>query len=277
MTTSPDRLARHFTDLDAQALSDLLDARADEGVLPLEAVDGLFCAAVVGPESVGLDELMPVVLQGAAPAWADAADTTYASALLAGLLAHVGRRVARDPDDQALPYFALPEDADELDEDGFAELGCIPGANWAIGFMGGVGLREDAWGALVDTDEDTEADLDFIAALLPEGEDDEDDADVQGDGETADTPREPLRWQADADASEDDAEEDPEAPLTMRERLEALGQVPDVLHALNLTRLDRLNSQAPVRREAKVGRNDPCPCGSGAKYKKCHGANGDAD
>jgi len=28
----------------------------------------------------------------------------------------------------------------------------------------------------------------------------------------------------------------------------------------------------PQRREAqKVGRNDPCPCGSGKKYKKCHG------
>jgi preprotein translocase subunit SecA len=30
-----------------------------------------------------------------------------------------------------------------------------------------------------------------------------------------------------------------------------------------------------VRRETpKVGRNDPCPCGSGKKYKKCHGAAG---
>ena len=29
----------------------------------------------------------------------------------------------------------------------------------------------------------------------------------------------------------------------------------------------------PVRRDQpKVGRNDPCPCGSGKKYKKCHGA-----
>jgi len=26
-----------------------------------------------------------------------------------------------------------------------------------------------------------------------------------------------------------------------------------------------------VRREKKVGRNDPCPCGSGKKYKACHG------
>ncbi len=27
-----------------------------------------------------------------------------------------------------------------------------------------------------------------------------------------------------------------------------------------------------VRKEATPGRNDPCPCGSGKKYKKCHGA-----
>ena len=28
----------------------------------------------------------------------------------------------------------------------------------------------------------------------------------------------------------------------------------------------------PIRVEQKVGRNDPCPCGSGKKYKKCCGA-----
>ncbi len=28
-----------------------------------------------------------------------------------------------------------------------------------------------------------------------------------------------------------------------------------------------------VNKEVKVGRNDPCPCGSGKKYKKCHGTN----
>jgi preprotein translocase subunit SecA len=26
-----------------------------------------------------------------------------------------------------------------------------------------------------------------------------------------------------------------------------------------------------VREEQKVGRNDPCPCGSGKKFKQCHG------
>jgi preprotein translocase subunit SecA len=30
--------------------------------------------------------------------------------------------------------------------------------------------------------------------------------------------------------------------------------------------------QTVVHKTAKVGRNDPCPCGSGKKYKQCHGA-----
>ena len=33
-----------------------------------------------------------------------------------------------------------------------------------------------------------------------------------------------------------------------------------------------LNPPMPVQSE-KIGRNDPCPCGSGKKYKKCCGAN----
>jgi preprotein translocase subunit SecA len=34
------------------------------------------------------------------------------------------------------------------------------------------------------------------------------------------------------------------------------------------------NGNAPRVTGEKVGRNDPCPCGSGKKYKKCHGAQG---
>lgn len=36
----------------------------------------------------------------------------------------------------------------------------------------------------------------------------------------------------------------------------------------------RLMPQEPVRAEPRVGRNEPCPCGSGKKFKKCHGAAG---
>jgi preprotein translocase subunit SecA len=35
----------------------------------------------------------------------------------------------------------------------------------------------------------------------------------------------------------------------------------------------RVMAPQPARREGpKIGRNDPCPCGSGQKFKKCHGA-----
>ncbi|MBO4771476.1 MAG: SEC-C domain-containing protein, partial [Bacteroidales bacterium] len=38
-----------------------------------------------------------------------------------------------------------------------------------------------------------------------------------------------------------------------------------------LTRRDIPQRTQPVRSEKKYGRNDPCPCGSGKKYKNCHG------
>jgi preprotein translocase subunit SecA len=35
---------------------------------------------------------------------------------------------------------------------------------------------------------------------------------------------------------------------------------------------EKLSNEQPfIRDERKVGRNEPCPCGSGKKYKQCHG------
>ena len=36
---------------------------------------------------------------------------------------------------------------------------------------------------------------------------------------------------------------------------------------------DETVKKQPVRKQKKPGRNDPCPCGSGLKYKKCCGRN----
>ena len=33
----------------------------------------------------------------------------------------------------------------------------------------------------------------------------------------------------------------------------------------------RPESATVIRQGPKIGRNDPCPCGSGKKYKNCHG------
>ena len=34
---------------------------------------------------------------------------------------------------------------------------------------------------------------------------------------------------------------------------------------------DGASNVTPIRSEPKIGRNEPCPCGSGKKYKHCHG------
>jgi uncharacterized protein len=70
-----------------------------------------------------------------------------------------------------------------------------------------------------------------------------------------------------------------ESALPQPEQDRLIAEAPDLIpgwvETLSLWRLSR-NSIAPVAAQAtfgKIGRNDPCPCGSGRKYKKCHGAN----
>jgi preprotein translocase subunit SecA len=46
----------------------------------------------------------------------------------------------------------------------------------------------------------------------------------------------------------------------------------DLLSQSNSNTQEKASAQ-PVKVEKKVGRNDPCPCGSGKKYKNCHGVN----
>ncbi len=41
----------------------------------------------------------------------------------------------------------------------------------------------------------------------------------------------------------------------------------------HLTRKEREADIQPIRTEPKIQRNEPCPCGSGKKYKKCCGKN----
>ena len=54
---------------------------------------------------------------------------------------------------------------------------------------------------------------------------------------------------------------------------EAAGSMGDSVMAIYSYWLDKRISHAPIRRDGpKVGRNDPCPCGSGKKYKSCHGS-----
>jgi hypothetical protein len=68
---------------------------------------------------------------------------------------------------------------------------------------------------------------------------------------------ESLRWMMDESVGEFE-DDSPDEPMFSQEPLNYVDDGP---------------TMPLVRIEPKVGRNDPCPCGSGKKYKKCCGAN----
>jgi uncharacterized protein len=109
---------------------------------------------------------------------------------------------------------------------------------WCWGFCEGVELRAGAWAEIYSTDQ---------AALMR-----------------------PIDLLGGDEIEEDDLPlvEDPKSAHKLALEVEA--NVP-LIHRFWLPR-----RKAPVetvtREEPKVGRNDPCPCGSGKKYKQCHGA-----
>ena len=64
-----------------------------------------------------------------------------------------------------------------------------------------------------------------------------------------------------------------EGPASVsRQRVDALGEALWAVQELRALWRSIGPKVATVRSESKPGRNDPCPCGSGKKYKKCHGA-----
>jgi uncharacterized protein len=61
-------------------------------------------------------------------------------------------------------------------------------------------------------------------------------------------------------------------PSVSNERLDALASAIWAVYELRQLWRSMGPRVAPLRKAAEPGRNDPCPCGSGKKYKKCHGA-----
>jgi len=87
---------------------------------------------------------------------------------------------------------------------------------------------------------------------------------------------------ADEVASEPEPDDEPEPPAidpTVQRKAERdLNNITQNIHRAKDREMERLQSaggdskEAQKRAEPKVGRNDLCPCGSGKKYKKCHGS-----
>ena len=235
-----------FDDDDLARLEALLyDHVGDGDGMPLEAVDGLFSALIVGPEPVLPDEALPQVLGDgeAAPELVE---------LLRKLWDHITWRV-RQPlpvDDDAdaayelMPFVGLPELEDGEDDD----IDAIPrdfpvGALWAAGFLQGMSLRADAWTKWMDADADLALDIQDLMRM------------------SVATPEHAAEMELDADDL-----------LDFDDRWGLLASVPELLQNLDLMRFEAQRPREPIRRDALPGRNDPCPCGSGQKWKKCCGS-----
>ena len=123
------------------------------------------------------------------------------------------------------------------------ENGVAHGNDWAHGFMRGTLMRHDGWAELVEDEEHGGC---MVPVFMLHYEHDE------------------------------DPEMRPE-PISPEKREEVIVHMAAGL--LQAYRYFRQQQQAEAgartsesrRSSPKVGRNDPCPCGSGKKYKKCCG------
>ncbi|KFN49095.1 UPF0149 family protein [Arenimonas composti] len=222
-------------------LDRLLEQRAVPfGGFGLEALDGYLSAVLLAPGGdIGFAEWSALIWGKHPPRWESERDEAEATALL--MLAHetVARRLRTPPGEhnaEHAVFWWLPDDP-EAEQGDELEIGAV----WAGGFLEGMALRDEAWDAWIAEEEWIGEIEDHVTALaigsLP-----------------------PL---------EEGAEP---VDLSYRERLEIYFSLPDMLHDLHLHRIESLIPRTPVRRAAIPERNDPCPCGSGKKYKKCCGA-----
>jgi yecA family protein len=213
----------------------MLWRRVTRGTMSLEEADGFLTALAAGPVPVSPAEFLPRIAGGSTdlPLF----DTPEHDSLVGGLL--VRRHAA---------IMATLRQAKRIAPWIGEGVGDLAGALWARGYMHGVSSHRTAWQPLSSTQRVAERVLMPIAALTPE---------MAGKG--------PV-------------------DLTAEKRQTIIRALPSLVSATRVYWTDgeaALFGAQPVddqpvgtqpRRAHKVGRNEPCPCGSGKKYKRCCGA-----
>lgn len=298
--------AQPFNDADLARLDNLLwDHVAAHGGMNLEAVDGFFSAMFVGPIEVAIDHLIALAWVNPPDASIEAEIVVEINQLLARYWVHVGKRISRDPEalgSEAVPPILLTEEvlqAMESDDLQSMESEHPFGADWASGFEYGTQFAEEGWDARSLSDEALADGLAMISLLMEgtEEADSEDSESTDAEQEDSDADEiedeasqaeeienflqnvEALRdtsdetWEADDDMDDEASAFDEmlDAPLKLHERIEIISELPGILHLMHLRHMDELKPQTLRRDTPDVGRNDLCPCGSGKKFKKCHG------
>ena len=223
-----------LSEADLDRLEELLDSDifGDERLL-LDEVQALLCAVSSGPSPLTREDWLPVVL-GDEPAWVSPEQEAETIGLLTRFHDQIADTLAMG-EDVAPVLYPLEEDSEELDL-----------AAWADAYLLGTELSEPGWFEVADEHGEALFDLLYPVLLLSGAL----EADARDHGE---------RWLAPA-----------EEARAIALAQDDLVQLPKRIHAFWKIKRQPVET---IRREApKVGRNDPCPCGSGKKYKQCCGS-----
>ncbi|NIM21720.1 MAG: UPF0149 family protein [Candidatus Latescibacteria bacterium] len=233
-----------LSDADVERLRAILESgRGGENCMTIEAVDGLFACLICSPEIVMPSQWMPVVWDGESPEYQSLEEANE----IIELLMRMWQEVARTINEGTYgPMVTVLECSDGVDRT-FA-------ADWAFGFIEGMKFQEHYW--LDTNDSDLTELLTPIVMLAKEGREEPDD------GLLEDEVREDLI--------------DMLPGLVIDLKNYWLEKVPPGTLYQGGIGVPRGASPAsgpkPVPRTSEPGRNDPCPCGSGKKYKKCCGS-----
>jgi len=144
----------------------LVSDAVPESAMDIETLDGFLCALAVGPEAVTLGEALPFVWSddpgvGAVPVWSSPEQHARITGLISRMYAELAEAVVAE--EQVEPLIVEPEE----DDPESAEMAAQLGMGWAMGFIAGMTLREDAWQAWV-TSEGGDEDLKLIERLAGE-------------------------------------------------------------------------------------------------------------
>jgi uncharacterized protein len=224
-----------LTDAELDRLNDILQRFGDERSMNLEQLDGFFAALVCGPELALPSEYLPEIW-GRDLARQDGFMAEDLQEFLSLIFQHWN--VVADTLNSGDVYLPLLLH----DEDGVSRAN-----DWARGFVRGMKVRPGDWSLLVD-DEEHAGSLVPIFALAHEND-----------------PDPAMRPYKDPISAE------------QREQLIAgaaagVMQIYRYFEAERLREMPTLENPTTFRRTMpKVGRNDPCPCGSSKKFKQCCG------
>ncbi|HKB84399.1 MAG TPA: UPF0149 family protein [Burkholderiales bacterium] len=200
-----------------------------EEAMPLDMLQGLFCAVASAPDLIPPSRWLPVAL-GENPDY----ETPEQAQEILDLVMRFYAQTMLDLDEgTGITLYVFPNDEGEDDL-----------ATWCEGYLEGVILSEADW---YEYGEPEQVEALLFPFMLLSG-----------------------RMREAADEAGDPVPSLDEEGQMRREAANSMG---DSVIAVYSYWLDKRVSHPPIRRDGpKVGRNDPCPCGSGRKYKSCHGS-----